>query len=404
MINMFKIFFIISLLSNFIFAEIGITAIKTDKIIKNHLFPTDSIWDNIKLTDVIVYPQTTIKFNDKEAKKLNAYNKAKLIKIGAIYNNNGFSIKMSWKDDTYNAQSGLKSDKYPDAFATQIAKFFDNPKKLPYIGMGSKNRPVIVHLHKNIKKHFEPNGYGDVEHQNVINQTNRYSNKDINAFKKKVHESAKTEYTRSFISEGFRSMTEIKDKSSKFRMSMYYNKNTKHWTGIMARKFKDINIDLSKSGAIPIAFAIWDGSKLGRDGLKHLSTWISLNFQGKSGNENLIKELTSEDKGDLVTGKIQVESMCSACHTLNKNKPATPYMAPDLTNIGGYSTNAYLVESIKDPNAVIVPGYNRNAHKNFKWYNVDSQGKRSSTMPVMMTDDKMIENAVKYLRSLKVGQ
>lgn len=404
MINILKVIFITSLLSNFIFAEMGITAIKTDKVIKDHLAPTDKMWDVIKLTDVMVYPQTTIKFNDKEANKLNAYNKAKIIKIGAVYNKHGFGLKMVWKDITYNIQSGLKSDKYPDGFATQIAKMFNDPKKLPYIGMGSKNRPVIVHLHKNVSKHFEPNGHGDVMHQTVINQTNQYADKDINKFKKEVEKRAKMSYTRSFISEGFRSMTEIKDKSSKFQMSMTYDKKTKSWTGIMARQFTDINIDLSKAGAIPIAFAIWDGSKLGRDGLKHLSTWISVDFKGKAGNENLVKELTAEDKGDLASGKMQVDAMCSSCHTLHKDKPATPYMAPDLTNIGGYSTSSYLAESIKEPDAVIVPGYNRNAHKNFKWYNVDKTGNRKSTMPVMMTDDKMIENAVKYLKSLKVGK
>lgn len=401
--NRIKSIAVIVIFSSFLFGEIGITAMKTTKIIKNHLSPTDNMWNNILLTDVMVYPQTTIKFNDIKANELNAYNKAKIIKIGAIYNKNGFGIKMTWKDDTYNIQSGLKSDKYPDGFATQIAKIFNDPKKLPYIGMGSKNRPVIVHLYKNVKKHFEPNGDGDVYHQTVFNQTNRYG-KDSDNFVKKSNSLAKTQYSRSFISEGFRSMTEIKNKSSKFKMNMSYDKTTKTWTGIMARKFKDENIDLSKAGAIPIAFAIWDGSKLGRDGLKHLSTWISIDFKGKAGNENLIRELTASDKGDLAMGKAQVEAMCSSCHTLNKDKQATPYMAPDLTNIGGYSTSAYLAESIKEPHAVIVPGYNRNAHKNFKWYNVDSKGNRTSTMPVMMTDDKMIENAIKYLRSLKVGK
>ncbi|MBD3808033.1 MAG: c-type cytochrome, partial [Epsilonproteobacteria bacterium] len=104
-------------------------------------------------------------------------------------------------------------------------------------------------------------------------------------------------------------------------------------------------------------------------------------------------------------GKASVEAMCVACHTLSDSKKAAnAYMAPNLKGIGGYSTNAYLAESIKDPSAVVVPGYNRNAHKGSPWYNVDSKtGKRTSTMPPMMTDDKMINDAVAYLKTLKAG-
>jgi complex iron-sulfur molybdoenzyme family reductase subunit gamma len=169
----------------------------------------------------------------------------------------------------------------------------------------------------------------------------------------------------------------------------------------MGRHLKDENIDLSTAGAIPVAFAVWDGKKLGRDGVKLLSSWIAVDFDGKKGNEDLVKELTAKPSGNAEAGKANVEAMCSSCHTLSSDKPATPYMAPSLTNIGGYGTVAYLAESIIDPSAVVVPGYNRNAHKNFAWYNVDDKGVRTSTMPPMMTDKAMIDDAVAYLKTLK---
>ena len=77
-------------------------------------------------------------------------------------------------------------------------------------------------------------------------------------------------------------------------------------------------------------------------------------------------------------------------------------MAPDLSNIGGQATAAYIKESILDPNAVVVPGYNRNAHPNFSWYTVDKNGHRTSTMPPFsFLDQKTIEDIVAYLQTQK---
>jgi complex iron-sulfur molybdoenzyme family reductase subunit gamma len=201
-------------------------------------------------------------------------------------------------------------------------------------------------------------------------------------------------------------MTQIKDGSSKFGMNMVYNPSTKAWAGVVAKSLNDGNANFSSAGAIPVSFAVWDGGKLNRGGVKKLSGWTAVKFVGKSGGDDLIKELTTPSTGDAKAGKVAVDAQCIGCHTLSSSKKApTPYTAPDLSNIGGYSTNAYLAESIKEPNAVIVPGYNRNAHKkSTPWYNVDAKtGKRVSTMPPMMTDDKQIANAVAYLKTLKVG-
>jgi complex iron-sulfur molybdoenzyme family reductase subunit gamma len=76
-------------------------------------------------------------------------------------------------------------------------------------------------------------------------------------------------------------------------------------------------------------------------------------------------------------------------------------MAPELTNIGGYSTVAYLRESILKPSAVVVPGFNRNAHPNFPWYNLEN-GKRVSAMPdFSWMDEKSVNDMVAYFMTLK---
>ncbi len=383
-------------------AENLINAKRVSSINVANISPSDGVWRSAKSVAVVLYPQTTIKLNDAKANAANKDNKAITAQVSAVYNNSAVAFKISWSDPTQSIQSGNKSDAYPDGFAMQVPVSFNDPKKLPYIGMGSEGRPVLVHLIKATSLHYEPNGNGDVEHQ--INPHNTLAfGADLKNYNDKVNKLGKQVYSRSFISEGFRSMTELKDNSDKFGMKMTYDAKSKRWTGVVAKQLRDGAADLSRSGALPVSFAVWDGDKLNRGGVKRLSSWLAVKLQGRAGGDALVRELTAKPKGDAKAGQAQVEAMCASCHTLSATKQASsPYMAPNLKNIGGYSTNAYLAESIKDPNAVVVPGYNRNAHKTFVWYNADAKtGKRTTSMPPMMSDDKSINDAVAYLKTLK---
>ncbi|WP_294870523.1 hypothetical protein, partial [Sulfuricurvum sp. RIFCSPLOWO2_12_FULL_43_24] len=88
------------------------------------------------------------------------------------------------------------------------------------------------------------------------------------------------------------------------------------------------------------------------------------------------------------------------CHQIETVDP-TSFLAPSLKYVGGYSSVAYLRESIVKPSAVVVPGYNRNAHANTPWYNIE-KGKRVSTMTDYgFLDKDTVENIVAYLKSLK---
>lgn len=385
-------------------ATAAINAKKVGNINIASISPTDGIWNGAGATTVVLYPQQTIKLNDANANKLNVANMAKKVSVSAVYSGSAVAFKLVWSDPTQSIQSRYASNVYADGFAMQLPVAFSDPKKLPYIGMGSEGRPVIISLAKAISAHYEPNGNGDVENQ--INPSNSiYFGDELKAHKANITDMGNNPYVKSFISEGFRSMTEIKDKSPKLGMKMSYNPKTKQWTGVVAKSLNDGTVNLGSHGAIPVSFAIWDGGKMNRGGVKNLSAWTAVKLQGKSGDDALVKELTAAPSGNATVGKAQVEAMCSACHTLSDaKKAANPYMAPSLKDIGGYSTNGYLAESIKDPSAVVVPGYNRNAHKGSPWYNVDPKtGKRTSTMPPMMTDDKSINDAVAYLKTLKVG-
>lgn len=373
-----------------------ITASKVGSINLAGISANSNMWNASKPTSVVLYPQTTIKLNDKIGNAVNSDAKAKVAQVQAVYSGSTVAFKLTWSDASNNTMGKNASDAYADGFATQIPVNYSDPKKLPYIGMGSDGRPVVVHIVKSIPAYYEPNGNKDVASQLATNMVNVYGD-DLKKNRDAIAKLGKP-YHKGFISEGFRSLTEIKDGSDKSGMSMSYDAKSKKWTGVIAQSLN------ASSGVLPVAFAVWDGSKYNRGGVKNLTSWLPVKLQGKAGGEALIKELTAKPKGDAKAGQVQVEAMCVSCHTTSATKMASsPYMAPGLKNIGGYSTTAYLAESIKDPSAVIVPGYNRNAHKNFKWYEVDPKtGKRISTMPLMMTDDKSINDAVAYLKTLKV--
>ncbi len=358
-----------------------------------------ALWNKATFSPVLLYPQTTIRMNDKTANAINANNHAKKAMVAALYNDQNIAFIIRWPDGTVNVQKGESTTSYADGFAVQFASRFDDPNALPYIGMGSEGRPVVVHLQKVAKDIYEPNGNGDVALQVNRNQTDLFG-KELKAFDKKVASLGSSDYERSFISEGFRSMTEIKDGSNNSYSRIRYMKSNKGWEGTLTRALKDEYVNLN-AGAIPVAFAVWDGEKMGRDGLKHLSAWVSVKLQGKSGGDDLIAALDGSLVGDAKAGKAAVAANgCVGCHQIEASD-APNLMGPSLTNIGGYSTAGYLKESLLKPSAAIVPGYNRNAHSAYQWYTLDN-GKRVSTMTDFAWLDETTQNdIVAYLQTLK---
>ncbi|WP_457592367.1 ethylbenzene dehydrogenase-related protein [Hydrogenimonas sp.] len=384
----------VSLAASTMMAEGTILVQKTDRDVTK-LTPTSKAWEYVKSTTIHLYPQTALMLNDKRANALNKGVKAKEARVKAIHDEHNIAFLLEWPDGTRSIQRGYKSDVYADGFAVQFPVKYDDPAKLPYIGMGSDGRPVVIHLQKAVEKIYEPNGNGNVGMQQNILSKNAFGD-DTVAFAEKVGALAVKDYQRSFVSEGFRSMTEIKDGSEKFDADMKYE--NKVWRGTLVRPLKDAYLNLK--GAFPVAFAAWDGARLNRDGQKLLSGWIPVKLVDNSGGEKLVAELTAAAEGDAEHGKELIEQNgCTGCHHISGlNGPS--YMAPGLDNVGGYSTAAYLRESLTDPSAVVVPGYNRNAHPNALWYNV-VDGKRESTMPPYPLDKKSLDDMVAYLKTLK---
>jgi len=371
-------------------AEPAITAVKVANV------ADAAAWSKAKFSTVTLYPQTAIEFNDKKANALNEAPKAKKAEVGALYDGKNIALMVKWADGSKDVQGAYSSDTYSDGFALQFAGATKKAQPLPYIGMGSEGRPVVVHLQKATEKVYEPNGNKDVSAQISRQQTGVFG-KELADFDLKVASLANTDYERVFVGEGFRSLTEIKDGSVTSNASMTHGGSG--WSGTLIRPLKDAYVNLQ--GTVPVSIAVWDGSKMGRNGLKNLSSWVAINLEGQKPNAAMVAELTTDAKGDVAKGKeAAMTNGCTGCHQIEGTDPKS-FMGPSLRNIGGYSTAAYLRESILKPSAVVVPGYNRNAHSNTPWYNIE-KGKRVSTMTDFSFLDKAtVDDIVAYLKSLK---
>jgi complex iron-sulfur molybdoenzyme family reductase subunit gamma len=192
-------------------------------------------------------------------------------------------------------------------------------------------------------------------------------------------------------------LTEIKDGSASSSMMM----SRIPGYGWIATIVRPLNDDYAKLGTTaPVAIAIWDGNKNNRNGLKVLSGWNAVVITKE--DAPLIDSLTKTVKGDIVNGKAEAMNNCASCHRYTGADSAPEYMAPDLSNIGGYATADYIKESIEDPSAVVVPGYNQNAHSNSPWYYV-TDGKRESAMPPLGLDEKTVTDIVAFMQTLKTS-
>lgn len=365
-----------------------ITAVKTDKL--------DAA--KVKLENVTLYPQTTIGNNDKEATAKMKGLKALSAKAGASFNDKEMMVVVKWKDATNSKQTQASTKLFGDAVAVQFPTSCMEADKLPYIGMGSEGRQVSVLLQKNVEAVYPVAEKTDFTMQQVRQNLNMFGDelKKKEAAQKAL---ASSKYNKVFVAEGFRSMTEVKDAKG-YEMSMTYKAG--EWTAVFK---KPLNDDYSKACDVtPMAIAIWDGAKDGRNGNKWLSSWTPVQMKDSPKAKADIAKITEKSKGNVANGKKLASENCAACHTMGDMKAPMAYMAPDLSNIGGYSTAAYLKESMVAPSAAVVPGYNKNAHPSGVWYNVDDKGARTSTMPAFdYLKPNEIDDIVAFLQTLKAG-
>ncbi|WP_456383180.1 ethylbenzene dehydrogenase-related protein [Persephonella sp.] len=341
--------------------------------------PEGYLWKTVRGKKVFLYPQISVRLNDKNANRLIPKKKLVEAMVKVAYNDSSIAVYVRWKDDTPSIQTVYDTNKFADGVSVEFPNSFGKGKTLPYVGMGDENHPVTVYLQKVVEGR---------------------------------------DYQKVFISEGFGSLTEIDEPAE---IEMKYNKKTKEWTAVIKRPLKTTNSDL-RAGLVPVAFAVWDGSKLERDGNKSLSRWKFIKLDKYKIDEEYLKYVSwgypPKQLGDPQKGKqIALQNGCAACHRFDDQLTAPVGMAPDLSNIGGIANPVYLKESIVNPNDVVIRNLNPNRHYNkyakpdqykaypnndmYQWY-ITVDGKKQSKMPPFAhLSEQDLKDLIAYLSTLR---
>lgn len=379
LINIFLLFGLVT-----INAQDQINAMKVPGNISK-IGPQSKAWLSAEYTEVIIYPHTIIKKTNIDENIVKDNEKAKKVRVKALYDGENLSLLVEWKDTTKNIQEDCCTKARPDGFALQFPVVYNDVAKLPYISMGSKNRAVILHLKQAVE-----------ENNDVYFRTMQ---EYFETHHKPIEEQVQSDYGRIFNAQGYTLVKEIKDDNDFTVMEMIYKDGT--WKGTVSKPLNTGYLDLT-NGAFPLSIVIWDGNSSSTERVEYISSWIGVKLFGKTDGDELLDMLKIQVEGDIENGKKLVMENCVACHNFAHSITAPVNMAPNLSNIGGYSTAQYLMESIIEPSAVLTPGYNPNTQPDFPWYTTNEVGNHISTMPSYEWMDETSRNdLIAFLQSLK---
>jgi len=295
--------------------------------------PASAAWDGLPALEIPVGVQRSLRLSDRKANAaVDAAKGPRTVKVRAASDGKDLAIVLDWADPTEDRAAG-ETDQYGDSAALQFPERFGAGQRLPYVGMGDPEQPVVLYLARA--------GAPDVS-------------------------------LRQAVAAGFGSTTRADLGAA--RAAMRFKDGA--WRAVFVRPLTAPAHDLAR-GLVPFAVAVWDGGRVERGGNKALSAWKLLRLERLPADAAYAKELawgrTPEEQGDLARGKQLVNGSCIACHRTPERKVARVGAAPDLSGIGVYSTPAYLRDSIVAPSAVVV------ARKG--WFRKDGGGKLLSTMP-----------------------
>ena len=345
---------------------------------------------NYKPTEIIVYPQTTLRLNDKDTNRVNSNLLAKRVQVLAFFDNKKLKVVLKWRDDTNSTVLINETDSYADGFAVQFAIDGKSVKELPYIAMGDRDKKVIIYLHKNQLVKKKPNFNNKIAHNLDFLNKNLSGDNNFSTPPRSI-------YQKTFLANGYGHMEEVKEYNSS-SSKMYYKNGL--WYGELTRDLVDNNIALDK-GVNFVAFAIWNGAKKQRDGIKRISGWLPIKLESVLGGEEILAEFNNKPKADIKNGEKLVLEHCSMCHRYKEVQKANQYQAPNLSNVGGYMTRAYIKSALK-PNAHITRKV-QNKKKMAQPWSIAKEKNAVSIMPKFskILDEKSINDIIGFLQTLK---
>ena len=339
----------------------------------------DAFWDRLPATPVAAAPQRTLRLNDRRANEALAAAGPRALSVRAAFDGRDLAVAVDWDDATEDRARQDATDAYGDAAALEIPQRFGAGVRLPYVGMGDEGLPVAVSM---------------------------------------VRAGAQGPVVREAVAKGFGSLARADSAGS--RAGMRYDRARKSWRAVFLRPLGAGERDLRR-GLVPFALAVWDGSRLERGGNKALTRWKFLRLARYPLDQAYLAEMAwgfgPEGRADLARGKVLVEGMCVACHSVGQRRAPVPDLAPDLSAIGAIATPGYLRDSLLDPSAVVVPSPNPARHQDrsqapgvlgpyqlnegFAWSRRDAAGKAVSKMPAYAALPRPdLEAIVAYIMTL----
>jgi complex iron-sulfur molybdoenzyme family reductase subunit gamma len=333
-------------------------------------------WDGLPALEVEVGPQRSVSLHDARANAALAASAPRSVRVRAATDGKDLAVVVDWADPGED-RSRDETDAHADGVALQLPQRFGPGQRLPYVGMGDPEQPVVLYLARA--------ALGGVS-------------------------------VRQAVAAGFGSTTRADLGDA--RVAMRWKDGS--WRAVFVRPLATAANDLGR-GLVPFAVAVWDGARAERGGNKALSAWKLLRVSRLPADPTYADELAwgrrADERGDPARGKQLVNGLCVACHLTPERKVARPGLAPDLSGIGVYATPAYLRDSIVAPSAVIVPSPNADQHQDrtapappgqafrraeaFVWYRKDPAGRPVSRMPPYASLPSSDVNAmVAYLMTL----
>jgi complex iron-sulfur molybdoenzyme family reductase subunit gamma len=341
------------------------------------LDPSDPAWQKSKETSIPLVSQTSVIPRTPTFKNLT-------ISVRSLFNRKEMGLLIAWGDATKD-EIDTGETRFRDGVAVGLPINFGPGTPLPYIGMGNKGRPVNIWHWKASWQADVDRGYQGVAetYSGMVPNIAPIPHRTADEAGSPMAQLKRKSPVENLMAEGFGTLTSVADETLTGKGVWRDGR----WSVVIKRK-------LSKVGLIPITFAVWDGSSAERNGMKGLTRWRFLRFEGEAVPLVQVKDLMigPVPGADANRGKQLVSEMgCLACHNL-PGSPAVNDVGPDLIHAGSIHRPEYLLESIKDPNAVIVPapGY----YDPKTW---------TSTMPSFgdQIPEKDYNDVVEYLRSLQ---
>lgn len=333
--------------------------------------PADPRWAQATPKVFRVSAQRTVRLTDAAANAQVRRPGVRQVTVRAAASKQELAVLLEWSDAT---EDRLTPDEngFGDAAAIELPLRLGPGERLPYVGMGDRDSPVLVYLQR-----------GGT--------------------------------SSAFVAEGFGSLTRLPQNVA----TSVLERDAKQgrWRALFRRPLVAAGHSLER-GLVPLAVAVWDGARAERGGNKQLSAWHFVRLARFPLDAQQVAEESwgfHGELGDPARGRALVETVCVACHQMPGKRTAPQGLAPDLSDIGITSTLPYLRDSVQAPSKVIVQHLQPNAHVNraaapdptgaypnqdLSWFLVQEDGKRVSKMPPFSFPPAQLADIVAFLQTL----